>query len=106
MTAHRQPPDGTTTSDPARGRFVASFRNVGAGEERVEGELEQIECASKAIAFVLRVPEGTARLSPLALDQIEFITYSRRPEGGDRCGPLLGRPKKVYVPGDQPDRKT
>ncbi len=100
-------PDSTTTSDPAGGRFVASFRKVGPGEERVEGELERIDCAAKSVAFVLKVPEGTARFDAAALDQIEFITYRDDLRGSIGCGPLLGGPKKVYVTrAISPDRKT
>lgn len=92
-----KPPDSTTTADPAGGRFVASFRKVGPGEERVEGELERIECAANSVAFVLKVQEATARLNASALDKIEFITYRDDLSGSIGCGPLAGGPKKVYV---------
>jgi hypothetical protein len=102
-----KPPDSTTPSQPAGGGFVASFRKIGPGEERVEGVLEGIECAAKTVAFVLKVSDGTSRLAAAALDQIEFITYRDDLTGSIGCGPLLGGPKKVYVTqAISADRKT
>ena len=87
----------STAPTAGGGRFVPSFRKVGPGEERVEGDLELIECAPNSFAFVLRVPQGTARFNTPALDQVEFITYRDDLSGSIGCGPLLGGPKKVYV---------
>ena len=100
------PPDFISTRGSPGGRLVASFRPVGPGEERVEGELERIECGAK-VALVLKVPEGTARLNASALDQIEFITYRDDLRGSIGCGALLGGPMKVYVTqAVSADRKT
>jgi tetratricopeptide (TPR) repeat protein len=94
-------------SEPAGGGFVASFRKIGPGEERVEGELERIECAANGVAFVLKVPEGTARLNASTLEKIEFITYRDDLTGSIGCGTLLGGPMKVYVTQAlSADRKT
>jgi hypothetical protein len=38
---------------------------------------------------VLKVPDGTARFSASALEQIEFITYRDDLSGAIGCGPLL-----------------
>ena len=99
---------GSTLPDRSEPRFVPSWRPVGPGEERVEGELERIECdAAKSVALVLKVPEGTARFGAAALDQIEFITYRDDLRGSIGCGPLLGGPMKVYVThATDADRKT
>jgi hypothetical protein len=100
-------PDSPAAPEPAGGRFVASFRTVGPGEERMEGLLEGIECAAKIVAFVLKVPEGAARLTASALEQIEFITYRDDLSGSIGCGALLGGPMKVYVTqAVSADRKT
>jgi len=96
-TAGARAPDGSTAPNAGGGRFVPSFRVVGPGEVRVEGDLEQIECAPNSFTFVLKVPEGTARFNTAALDQVEFITYRDDLSGSIGCGPLLGGPKKVYV---------
>jgi tetratricopeptide (TPR) repeat protein len=90
-------PGTSTVPEHSEPRFAPSWRPVGAGEERVEGELERIECAAKSVAFVLKVPEGTARFDAAALDQIEFITYRDDLRGSIGCGPLLGGRKKVYL---------
>jgi hypothetical protein len=101
-TAGARAPDGSTS-----GSFVPSFRTVGPGEVRVEGSLEQIECAPNSFDFVLKVPEGTARFNTPALDQVEFITYRDDLSGSIGCGPLLGGPKRVYVTQEiSADRKT
>ena len=101
-------PDSSPLPDRTEPRFVPSWRPVGPGEERVEGELERIECgAAKSVALVLKVPEGTARFGAPALDQIEFITYRDDLTGSIGCGPLLGGPMKVYVThATDADRKT
>jgi hypothetical protein len=100
-------PGTSTVPEDREPRFAPSWRPVEAGEERVEGELERIECATKNVAFVLKVPEGTARFDAPALDQIEFITYRDDLRGAIGCGPLLGGPMKVYVThATGADRKT
>jgi hypothetical protein len=105
-TPGARPPTGPAP-DPARRRMVSSYRRIAPGEERVEGELQQIECGAKSVAFVVKVAEGTARFDAPALDQIEFITYSDDFRGAINCGPLLGGPKRVYVTqAISADRKT
>ena len=101
-------PGSNTVPDRSEPRFVPSWRPVGPGEARVEGELERIECgAAKSVALVIKVPEGTARFDAPALDQIEFITYRDDLRGSIGCGPLLGGPMKVYVTrAAGADRKT
>jgi tetratricopeptide (TPR) repeat protein len=101
-------PGSNPLPDRTEPRFVPSWRPVGPGEERVEGELERIECgASKSVALVLKVREGTAHFDAPSLDQIEFITYRDDLKGSIGCGPLLGGPMKVYVThATSPDRKA
>ena len=101
-------PGSNPLPDPNEPRFVPSWRPVGPGEERVEGELERIECgAAKSVALVLKVSEGIARFDAPALDQIEFITYRDDLKGSIGCGPVVGGPMKVYVThATSADRKT
>ena len=83
----------TSRSEP---KFIPSWRVVGPGEERVEGVLERIECDAKTVAFHLKTPEGQARLTATALDQVDFITYRDDLTGAIGCG-ALKQALPVYV---------
>jgi hypothetical protein len=87
-------------------KFVPAWRPIGTGEERVEGVLERIECGAKSVAFHLKIPQGQARLTAAALDQVEFITYRNDLTGEVACG-ALKQPLAVYVThAVAADRKT
>lgn len=86
--------------------FVPSWRVIGPGEERLEGVLERIECDAKTVAFHLQTPQGQARLTATALDQVEFITYRSDLTGSVVCG-ALKQALPVYVTyAISGDRKT
>jgi hypothetical protein len=84
---------GTSDSQP---KFIPEWRVVGPGEERVEGVLERIECDAKAVAFYVKTPQGEARFTATALDQVEFITYRDDLTGAVGCG-ALKQALPVYV---------
>jgi hypothetical protein len=84
---------GTSRSEP---KFVPSWRVVGPGEERVEGVLERIECDAKTVAFYVKTPNGEARFTATALDQVDFITYRDDLTGAIGCG-ALKQALPVYV---------
>jgi hypothetical protein len=91
-------------------KFIPSFRAVQAGEARVEGTLERIDCAASGTAtFGLR---DDGRPVPLRarLSDVEFITYRDDLTGGVKCGAM---PPEMHVyitwrAGGQPagDRKV
>jgi hypothetical protein len=90
------PEPAAAPSGPDEPKFVPEWRAIGAGEERVEGVLERIECGAKSVAFHLKIPQGQARLTAVALDQVEFITYRSDLSGSIACG-ALKEPLAVYV---------
>jgi hypothetical protein len=91
-------------------KFVPSFRVVQAGEERVEGTLERIECAASGTA-TFGLSEGSSS-GPFSarLSDVEFITYRDDLTGGVKCGamPPLMRVYITWRTGVQPadDRKV
>jgi hypothetical protein len=96
--------DQPRLQDDGPPRFVAEFRAVQAGEERVDGVLERIDCAGNGKAtFGLREPGSRSPLTG-QLNEVEFITYRDDLTGGVKCG-ALPQPMRVYVTwraGEQP----
>jgi hypothetical protein len=80
----------------AAGVFVPSFRPVGAGEQRIEGALEAIDCAGGVAVFMVRGNDGVVKFPAPRLDTVDFITYRDDLKGSVRCGPLKEAPR-VYV---------
>jgi tetratricopeptide (TPR) repeat protein len=72
------------------------FRDVGPGEERVEGVLTAIECRQGAIVFHVDGHSPATRLSAPSFDEVDFITYRSDLTGTVPCGPAK-EPMQVYV---------
>jgi Protein of unknown function (DUF1570) len=88
-------PQGTSSPPPSPVRPV--FRVTAAGETRLEGTLERIDCAPRApVTFHVRTPAGIATLQAESLDKVEFITYRDDLAGSISCG-TWKRPAGVYV---------
>ena len=87
-----RPADPTT---PSSTPFRAGYRKVEAGEHRLEGALEQIECGTADNAvFHVRTAEGTTRL-PGRMKNVEFIAYRSDLPSHIGCGPF--KALRVYV---------
>jgi tetratricopeptide (TPR) repeat protein len=88
--------DEPRRQDDESPRFVPDFRAVEAGEERLDGMLERIECGVNGKAtFSVRVPGGPLDLIG-QLSDVEFITYRDDLSGGVKCG-MLPQPTHVYI---------
>jgi hypothetical protein len=66
-----------------------------AGEQRLEGTLDRIECPAKGgPIFHLRAGDVSTRLTATSWDAVEFITYRKDQTGSISCGSFKSR---VYV---------
>jgi hypothetical protein len=91
------PPRGSEGPPPGVDRpGTPVFREIGAGEERVEGVLTAIECRQGAIVFHLDGQSPATRLSAPSFDDVDFITYRSDLTGSVSCGPMK-EPMRVYV---------
>jgi hypothetical protein len=82
--------------DEGRPRFVPEFRAVLAGEVRLEGTLDRIDCAAGGQAtFHLQDADAPGPLVG-RLGDIDFIAYRDDLDGGVKCG-VLPRPMRVFV---------
>jgi hypothetical protein len=84
------------------------YRELQAGEQRLEGVLERIDCGSSGVVFNLRTATGRALLTTARFDTVDFITYRTDLKGNVACGPLSS-PAKVYVTwrqGNKPDERV
>jgi hypothetical protein len=87
----------TTASRPGAADWRPVFRRLEAGEQRLEGMLEQIECSGGGSAvFHVRTADGSVRLTAPRMSDVDFITYRDDVTGAIACGPL-GTPLRVYV---------
>jgi hypothetical protein len=96
-------PAGVPASFP--NGFQPVYRTLEPGEQRLEGELERIECgAGGAVIFHLRTADGPARADAPQIAKVDFITYRDDVSGSVTCG-VLPTPLPVYVawrPGSGP----
>jgi thioredoxin-like negative regulator of GroEL len=78
--------------------FRPIFRELQAGEHRLEGMLERIECtvAGSTAVFHIRTPEGGARATARRMADVDFITYRNDLTGSVGCGPVKP-PLPVYL---------
>jgi len=74
----------STVAEPAEPQPV--FRKVGAGEQRVEGQLQRIDCSPKRIEFIVDVGDRVAHFRAAKMEQVEFITYRTDLQGSVACG--------------------
>jgi hypothetical protein len=72
------------------------FRKAAAGEQRLEGMLERIQCSPKRIEFLVRAGDRLARFQAAKMGQVEFITYRTDLQGSIACGARTP-PDPVYV---------
>ena len=81
-----------------QGRFVPDFRRVQAGEQRIQGLLERIDCPPDGgpARFVVRDASGVTALPVLRMADVDFISYRADLTGGVQCGPFK-EPMRVYV---------
>jgi hypothetical protein len=76
-------------------KFRPDFRTVQAGEQRLDGMLEQIDCApGKPAVFRVRAAAEIVELEA-QMSQVQFVTYRNDLTGGVTCGKRT--PMRVYV---------
>jgi tetratricopeptide (TPR) repeat protein len=74
---------------PRPSSLTPVFRALKTGEQRLEGELERIECrAGGAAVFHLRTAGGPASATAASMADVDFITYRNDLSGSIPCGPL------------------
>ena len=91
--------DGGKPADlRGQGRFVPDFRRVQAGEQRIEGLLERIDCPPDGgpARFVVRDASSVRSLVVPRIADVDFISYRADLTGGVQCGPFK-EPMRVYV---------
>jgi hypothetical protein len=64
----------------------AVFRPVGAGERRVKGTLQRIDCSRKRVEFVVDIGDRVAHFLAAKMEQVEFISYRTDLQGSVGCG--------------------
>jgi hypothetical protein len=80
-----------------QGRFIPAFRTMQAGEQRIEGVLERIDCPGGApVRFMVREASGLTALAVARMADVDFISYRDDLTGGVSCGPFK-EPMRVYV---------
>lgn len=97
-----------TTSEPGSRGLQPVFRRLEAGEQRLEGMLEQIECRGASAVLHVRAVDGLVRLTAPRMSEVDFITYRDDVSGAIACGPLA-TPLRVYVawkPGSTSDARV
>jgi hypothetical protein len=72
------------------------FRQLAAGEQRVEGRLQRIECSRKRVEFLVEVGDRVAHFQTVKMEQVEFISYRTDLQGSVACGARTP-PDPVYV---------
>jgi tetratricopeptide (TPR) repeat protein len=90
------PAEPTRSDDPPPRVIRPIYRELQAGEERVEGILGGIECPAGRPVFQLKTPTGVMTFTAARLSAVELSTH--RPEfiGGVDCGPFK-EPVAVYL---------
>ena len=99
----REPSQAVGSAD-----YLAMFRKLAEGEERVAAMLTAIECTRGRVALALTVNGQPARVHVRRLDGIEFIAYRNDLEGQVKCGPRLAAEQVLvtYRPEKTPDDGT
>ena len=78
---------GLTLPSPDPSLASAIFRELKAGEQRLQGLLERLECGRNgAVTLVLRTGGALQRFTAPAFGDIEFITYREGGGGSINCG--------------------
>jgi hypothetical protein len=91
-------PSSTSAAPPAGrgGGFMPIFRKLEAGESRLEGVLERIECVQTGAVLHVRTADGIVRVRAGRMQNVEFTTFREDLKGSVRCGPVKEQPR-VYV---------
>jgi uncharacterized protein DUF1570 len=88
---------GKPRDTTGQGRVVPIFRTVEAGEQRIDGVLERIDCPAGAPArFMVREASGLTPLEVARMADVDFVSYRADLTGGVQCGPFK-EPMRVYV---------
>ncbi|HJR60624.1 MAG TPA: hypothetical protein VJ813_14535 [Vicinamibacterales bacterium] len=92
---------GATDSpgDPPRfatGFVVPLFRELRAGEQRLEAAFERIECPRDGLILHVRIGGRLARYSAATFEAVEFLSYRDDLTGPVRCGPRVP-PDRIYL---------
>jgi hypothetical protein len=87
------PPGSSSGASEMRPRY----RQLQAGEQRLEGTLERIECvAGKGVTFHVKTADTTVTATTPQFNDVAFITYRKDLTGSIQCGPVTpGTP--VYL---------
>jgi tetratricopeptide (TPR) repeat protein len=85
-----------TSSNAGGGRFIPDLRRVQAGETRVLGMFEGVECLQDLVVLRVRVDNQPLRLAASGFDEIDFISYRAGAPAGVQCGPLP-EPQRVLA---------
>ena len=89
QSAPQQPPDPSSY-------LREVLRVPEAGETQLQAKLVKIECAPRAIVFVVQTATGLLRLRTAKFDDITITTYDPKVNGDITCGPWKG-PATVIV---------
>ena len=72
---------------PAPSIATAVFRELKAGEQRLQGSLERLECGRNgAVTLVVRTGGELQRFTAASFADIDFITYAQGEGGSINCG--------------------
>ena len=81
------PPSASDPAGAPAGAVRWIFRDIGPGEERVEGLLERIECATNGSALlIVRVGTAVQRFAAANLNDVDFIVYGDKGASTIPCG--------------------
>jgi len=89
-----QPNSAQTPSDPSS-YLQEVLRKPAAGETQLQTTLVRIDCAKKAITFVIKTGDRLLRLRTDSFDHVEITTYSPDVAGEITCGPR--KPENMVV---------
>lgn len=91
----------SSSTGPSRARtsetvLVPQFRRLGEGEQRIEGQLELIDCSGVSVFFQVRTANGPVVARAARMADVEFITYRTDLKGSVACAPLK-EPIPIYL---------
>jgi tetratricopeptide (TPR) repeat protein len=89
-----EPKTAQTPSDPSS-YLQEVLRKPAAGETQLQATLVRIDCAKKAITFVIKAGDRLLRLRTDSFDHVEITTYSPDVAGEITCGPR--KPENMVV---------
>ena len=72
------------------------YRKTEEGEQRFEGTLQRIDCASRAVTFTVATADGPALARAASMERVEFISYRDDLPGSVSCGAQKD-PLPVYL---------